>query len=206
VEQLMTIAWRVLAMVVVLGSVCPFAAVAQEVQASAAGATRAPWFVVGGASTTLLADCSDCSEGPYLHSGGVIGQGGLSINRRADIGGELFWTDATLSSGDHVRLTFVMGVVQFRPWHTRGFFLKGGAGMAFVRNWLDVLGEAPLSRSKALGIEVGAGWEWRTRSRVGLQVFGGHHVAALGDLATSDRTVENVVSNMWSIGAAIVIR
>jgi hypothetical protein len=205
-EQVMTIAWRALAMVVVLGSAWPLAAAAQDVQPPAGAPKTGPWLMVGGTSTTLLGDCTDCSEGTYLHSGGVIAQGGISVNRRADLGGELFWTDATLSSGDHVRATFVMGVVQFRPWHSRGFFLKGGAGMAFIRNWLDTFGEAPPSQSKALGIEIGAGWEWRTRSRVGVQVFGGHHVAALGDLETSDRTLQNVVSNMWSIGAAIVIR
>jgi hypothetical protein len=38
-------------------------------------------------------------------------------------------------------------------------------------------------------------------------VFGSQHVAALGDLTTSNATtVENVVGNFWAVGAAIVIR
>jgi hypothetical protein len=40
-----------------------------------------------------------------------------------------------------------------------------------------------------------------------VQAFGSQHVAALGDLTTSEETtVENVVGNFWMVGAAIVIR
>ena len=42
--------------------------------------------------------------------------------------------------------------------------------------------------------------------RIGFQVFGSQHVAALGDLATIDGDVPDVVGNFWSFGAAIVIR
>jgi hypothetical protein len=40
----------------------------------------------------------------------------------------------------------------------------------------------------------------------GAQVLGGQQVAAVGDLETSERTLENVMGNFWSVGAAIVIR
>jgi hypothetical protein len=202
----MTALRRAVAVFGVLGSLAPVVAGAQESQPVPADGKPGPWVVFGGASTTLLGDCEDCAGDTYMHSGGAFAQGGVALNRRADLGGELFWVYATIPSGDHVRAVFLMATVQFRPWQTRGFFLKGGAGIAFVRNWLKVFEEAPPSESKALGIEVGAGWEWRRRSHIGLQVFGGHHVAALGDLETSERTLENVVGNVWSIGAAIVIR
>ena len=91
----------------------------------------------------------------------------------------------TSAAGEDLRVTFVMASVQFRPWTTRGFFLKAASGMAFVANWLvTVPVDAPPQRSKAFGLGLGAGWEWRTRSPVGVQVFGGQYVAALGDLQT----------------------
>jgi len=31
-------------------------------------------------------------------------------------------------------------------------------------------------------------------------------VAALGDLATSQTTIQNVVGNFWSLGSALVVR
>jgi hypothetical protein len=37
-------------------------------------------------------------------------------------------------------------------------------------------------------------------------VFATLNAAALGDLETSDRTIENVMGNFWSVGGAIVIR
>ena len=77
--------------------------------------------------------------------------------------------------------------------------------MAFIRNWIDAIGPPPIFE-KALSVVVGAGWAFRPDERVGFQVFGAQHVAALGDLLTPDHSVENVVGNYWSLGAAIVIR
>jgi hypothetical protein len=119
----------------------------------------------------------------------------------------VFWVPATLTTGDQVRVTFLTASVQFRPWQRRGFFLKGGSGMAFLRNWLNTVDvEASPMRSKAFALAIGTGWEWRLRGRLGAQVFGTQHVAALGDLRTSERVAENVVGNYWSVGGALVIR
>ena len=202
----MTVVSRAVAVLGVLCGLAPAMAGAQEIRPSPADSKPGPWVVLGGASTTMLGDCEDCAGDLYMHSGGAFGQAGIALNRRADLGGEIFWSYATIPSGDHVRAVFLMATVQFRPLQRRGFFVKGGAGMSLVRNWLNVLEEAPPTRSKALAIEVGAGWEWRTTSHFGLQVFGGHHVAALGDLETSARMLQNVVGNIWSVGAAVVIR
>ena len=166
-----------------------------------------PWIVIGGGSTTLLGDCSDCDGDNYLHTGSVRGNAGASLNERTDLGAEIMWVPETLSTGDKIKVFFVMGGVQFRPWKTRGLFLNAASGMAFLRNWLDVFEpQTPPIRSKAFALGIGAGWEWRTRSRFGMQISGSQHVAALGDLQTSERTVQNVVGNFWSVGAALVIR
>jgi hypothetical protein len=170
-------------------------------------APKRPWIVIGGGSTTLLGDCTDCAADTYLHSGSVLGNAGLSLNKRTDLGAEVMWVPQTLVTGDRIRVTYLMATVQFRPWETRGFFLKAGSGMAFLRNWLDIFDEQnPPIRSKAFALGIGAGWEWRTRSRFGAQIFATQHAAALGDLQTSERTAENVMGNFWSLGAAVVIR
>jgi hypothetical protein len=135
---------------------------------------------------------------------------GVSLNSRADIGGEVMWVPSTTVSGETIRTTFVMAVGQFRFWKNRGFFVKGGGGMAFVRNWVvDLSGAgdpAPPFTSKALSVGIGAGWEWRLHPRFGVQVFGSQHVAALGDLQANQTTIENVVGNFWTVGGAIVFR
>ena len=188
----------------------PAAAFAQVAQPPSSNSTpgSGPWIVIGGGSTTLLGDCHDCEgDANYLHTGSVRANAGASINERTDLGAEVMWVPETLSSGDKIKVFFVMGGVQFRPWKSRGFFLNAASGMAFLRNWLDVFeAQTPPIRSKAFALGLGAGWEWRTRSRFGMQISGSQHVAALGDLQTSDFTAQNVVGNFWSVGAAIVIR
>jgi hypothetical protein len=97
------------------------------------------------------------------------------------------------------------GVAQFRPWASKGFFVKGGAGMAFVRNWVDVIGPESFNQ-KALSVMIGTGWVFRPHARVGLEVFAAQHAAALGDLQTSSGQIPDVMGNFWSLGGGIVIR
>ena len=171
--------------------------------------TRA-WFVAGGTSTTMLASCEECVEDPatYRHTGSVLIDAGGSISPRTDLGAELLLVASATSGSDQIRVSFLMGSVQFRPWQSKGFFVKGGAGMAFVTNWILTTenGEDSGIRSKAFGLGLGSGWEWRVGRHFGAQVLGALHVAALGDLELSRGTVQNVMGNFWSVGAAIVVR
>jgi hypothetical protein len=178
----------------------------QPTDPSASQPTSGGYFTAGGASTTLLGDCSDCEANNYLHSGSLMAGGGMALNRRADLGGEYLFVPATLTTGDQLRISFLMAVVQVRPWQSKGFFLKAGAGMAFMKNFLKTVQVDTPVRSKAFALGIGTGWEWRTRSRVGAQVFATLNAAALGDLETSDRTIQNVMGNFWSVGGAIVVR
>ena len=163
------------------------------------------WFTAGGTFSTLRGDCQTCEEDyPYRHSGGVMANLGLRVTRRMDAGAEVFWMPVDTADG-RIRSTHIDAVAQFRPWASQGFFLKGGAGMAFVRNWVDVIGPDAIN-SKALSVVIGAGWAFRPAERVGLQVFGTQHVAALGDLETAGGSIPDVMGNFWSLGAGIVIR
>jgi len=203
--RLAPLAWAAVALV----WLTPQLAAAQGTAPAPADPIRSSraWIVIGAAATSALGDCTDCEADNYLHSGSVMGNAGVSINQRIDVGGEVVWVPLTSEAGEDLRVTFVMASLQFRPWTTRGFFLKAASGMAFVANWLvTVPVDAPAQRSKAFGLGLGAGWEWRTGGPVGVQVFGGQYVAALGDLQTNAGTAENVVGNFWSIGTAVVIR
>jgi hypothetical protein len=68
-----------------------------------------------------------------------------------------------------------------------------------------VIGPEPI-RQKASSVVIGAGWAFRPAERVGLQVFGSQHAAALGDLQGASGTVQDVMGNFWSFGAGVVIR
>jgi hypothetical protein len=163
------------------------------------------WLTAGSASATVRSDCQTCEEDfPYRHAASVLANAGYRVNHRMDVGAEVFWVPVDTEHGQ-VRATHIDAVAQFRPWASQGFFLKGGAGMAFVRNWVDAIGPDAIN-SKALSVVIGAGWAFRPGRRLGLQVFGSQHMAAMGDLQTPGDTVPDVVGNFWSVGAAIVIR
>jgi hypothetical protein len=171
------------------------------------------WLVAGGAFATLRSTCDapanptvpvTCGESPYRHSGSLLANAGYRVSDRMDVGAELFWMPSNTSSG-HIRVTHLDAIAQFRPWRSRGFFLKGGAGMAFLRNWVDVVGPESINQ-KALSVVIGTGWVFRPTERFGVEIFGEQSVAALGDVQTAEGLVQNVVGNFWSLGAAVVIR
>jgi hypothetical protein len=207
----------VLGMLAVLGALMPSAAAAQDTasairdtQAATSDTQRAPfdsrlWLVAGLASATVRGACQTCENGtPYRHGASVLGNAGYRVNDRMDVGAEVFWVPIETSQG-RLRTTHVDAVAQFRPWSSRGFFLKGGAGLAFVRNWIDLSASGPLT-SKALSVVIGGGWHFRPAARVGLELFASQHAAALGDLQLASDDVPDIMGNFWSVGAAIVIR
>jgi hypothetical protein len=197
-----------LAGALLLGWLAPSVAVAQSASTAAPAErpeTSSLWLTAGTAFATLRGDCQTCEEDfPYRHAGSILANIGYRVNSRMDVGSEVFWMPVDTPQGE-IRTTHLDAVAQFRPWESHGFFLKGGAGMAFVRNWVDAIGPNPINQ-KALSVVIGAGWAFRPAARIGFQVFGSQHVAALGDLQTGDEEVPDVVGNLWSLGVAIVIR
>ena len=118
------------------------------------------WFSLGAAATTLRGDCQDCEQpGAFLHAASVLAGVGRRVTSRMDYGVEFIWVPTSSNPGAHIRSTFFVAAAQFRPWDSRGFFLKTGMGMTFVRNWIyDGTGTLPPVTSKALGLTYSAGW------------------------------------------------
>ena len=189
----------------------PSAAVAQSlpqppVQAPSEAGPSNIWLAAGAAFATLRGDCQTCEEDfPYRHAASFLANIGYRLHNRMDVGAEVFWLPVTTDAGDRIRTTHLDAVAQFRPWASKGFFVKGGAGVAFVRNWVDVP-DAPPVTSKALSVVIGGGWAFRTADRFGVQVFAAQHAAALGDLQTSTSDIQDVIGNFWSVGVAVVVR
>ena len=209
---------RLCAPLLVIALAC-FASVsaAQDAPPAPAAASTAPsaqsrmWIVLGGASTTLRGDCQeDCvahGKGSYLNTGSVLGIVGFRWTEQMDLGAEVLWVPATSKAGDDIRSTFLLATAQFRPWKSRGFFLRADLGTAFIRNFVfDGSAILPPITQNALSVGYGAGWVFRQRERLGVQIFGAQHMAALGDFQTGGVTAENVIANYWSVGAGLVIR
>ena len=189
-------------------AILPLTAAAQS-SPSPAPAPGRLWLAAGGAATTKRGNCRNCEEpGPYIHTASVLVDGGVRVNGTMDGGVEFMWVPGEAAGGDQNRVTVILAVAQFRPWSSQGFFIKGGMGMGFVRNWVYTGGAdtKPPYTSKALSVMYGGGWEFLRGRRLGVEVYGVHHAVALGDLQTSTFLAENIMGNLWSAGAAIVIR
>lgn len=164
------------------------------------------WLVAGAASGTLLGHCQNCGqEFPYRHGPGIVGNAGYRISPRVDGGLDVFWMRWRNDSGRIQAIAFD-AVAQFRPWVTQGFFVKGGAGMAFLRNYIRTTTGSDPDNSKALSVVFGTGWEFNPKGRFGFQLFATQYVGALGDLQTINGEITDVTGNFWALGAAIVIR
>ena len=186
-------------------ALAPAMAFAQAPPSQPSGVTSSLWVVAGGAFATVRGDCQECEQDfPYRHSGAVLVDVGRRVNPRMDVGVEAFWMPIDSSQGT-IKTTHIDAVAQFRPWASQGFFLKGGAGMAFVRNWVDALGPDSFNE-KGLSVLIGAGWAVRPTARLGLQLFVTQHAFALGDLQASQGLINDVIGNRWSVGAAVIIR
>ena len=204
------ILWVLLLAAALLASV-PSGAGAQPAQEEvpAAGTRQSDqsriWIVAGGSWTVLQGDCRTCSHtSPSRHTGSVVSTIGFRVNRGMDAGAEVFWIPSGSEPEQRMRTTSISAVAQFRPWTSSGFFVNGGMGMAFVRNW--AYDDEPPVTGKALAMVISAGWAFRRDRRVGFEVFGSQRAIAIGDLSTAEGTVENVVGNYWSAGAAVVFR
>jgi hypothetical protein len=163
------------------------------------------WLTVGVVAGTVHGDCQECTvEFPYHHNGGMVFNAGYRVSRRMDVGGDVFWMPFETITG-HINGFHFDAVAQFRPWQSRGFFVKGGAGMAYVKNWAETTSLEPIN-SKALSVVIGGGWAFNPEARVGLQLFAEQRVAALGDLQLGPNSISDVAGNSWAVGAAIVIR
>lgn len=171
------------------------------------------WLVGGVGFGAARAGCPECNpDGVFSDGRSLLMDAGFRVNRRLDFGVEVAYSSSRFEQTDAeaIPTTFVMGVVQVRPFDTRGFFFKTGMGAGIVGSGLTgPFGPQPEGTytTNTLALVYGAGWVFRREQRFALQVHGTHHVAALGELTINDKqSIENVVGNYWNLTVGIVFR
>ena len=189
----------------------PVAAAGQAAQAPSPPGSRF-WTVVGGGYSVARAGCAVLcdSSGVFSNSRSILIDAGLRVSPTVDAGVEMMWVSSRITGEEPIRTTFILGVGQLRPWRQRGLFLRAGMGISFAGNGLySPIGPpiAPPFTTNALGLMYGTGWIVGWNRRRTIQLNATHHVAALGELTTtSGDNPKNVISNYWTLGAALVLR
>jgi hypothetical protein len=165
------------------------------------------WVGAGGGYLAGRASCSNCETDPPFGDGSaVLVQGGVRAGERLHIGGELFTTTREMN-GASLRDTHLLGIFQFRPFTRFGFFLKGGYGMALVKDVIPVTANTQFSaRTWGMGVMYGAGWIFGQSKRVSVAPTAATYVTTVGDVRGVERTAQNVVINGWFAGAVVMFR
>ena len=170
------------------------------------------WMVGGVGFGAARAGCPECKEtGVSTNGRSLLVDFGFRATPRLDFGLEVAYGSSKLvdNEDDPILTTFVMGVVQVRPWDTRGFFFKTGMGTGVVGNLYVPNGpvlDGPIT-TNTMALVYGAGWVFRREQRFALQVHGTHHIAALGEVTIDDNTsLKNVLNNYWNVMVGIVFR
>jgi hypothetical protein len=177
-------------------------------QAEAVGQPAGPswWAGAGGGYLAGRASCTNCESDRSFGDGyALLAQGGVRVKPRLLVGAEIFST-ARAPSGISVRDSYLLAVAQYRPFARLGFFIKGGYGMAAVKDTVATADGPVTARTWGMGLMYGAGWVFGERRRISVAPMGGTYVTTVGDISAPAGTAENVVVNSWFAGVVVMFR
>jgi hypothetical protein len=163
------------------------------------------WVDAGIGFGRLRLTCASCSSivaatGPaYTVSVG----GAPSRNVLIGVQGDLWQS----SGAPRQQVQTVVAMVQWYPWPTAGWFIRGGVGIVrgSVALTADTTG-AQSTRGTGVALTVAAGYEFALTRRFGVALQAATNVAALGDLAVGGATANDVIAYVSRIGVALVWR
>ena len=150
------------------------------------------WFGIGGGYGWAGVSCDDCDDSDREGSGVGYLKGGWTLNRRVLLGVEVgLWTKSDTSESFELAMNLyhVSGTITFYPQADNGFFLKGGAGVAFVD--VDVSGSGSsmtVDLGQGPGFLVGVGFDIPVARRVAVTPAVNYWYGRPGDLKVMGET------------------
>lgn len=163
------------------------------------------WFGFGLGAGSADVTCDDCDNDENDRETGAAGslRAGWTLNSRVLLGIEgSAWTKNEEEDGADVTINMynVSGTVTLYPSETAGFFLKGGAGLAFVNS--EIKGSNTTIESdmgNGLGLLAGIGYDFRLGRRVRLTPALDAYYGNIGDVKIEGETLatgwkQNVVA------------
>lgn len=152
------------------------------------------WFGFGAGVGSADATCDDCDDEDNDRETGLAGyvKAGWTLNPQVLLGIEgSLWTKKEEVEGADVTLSMynVSGTLTFYPSETSGFFVKGGAGLAFTDSKIEE-GNTTFDTDlgNGLGLTAGAGYDFRLGESVKLTPALDFYYGNIGDLKVGDQT------------------
>lgn len=145
------------------------------------------WFGFGAGVGSADVTCDDCDGDSDRETGGAgYLKAGWTLNPRVLLGIEgSAWTRTEDEEGVDVTINMynVSGTLTFYPSETAGFFVKGGAGMAFVNSKFEE-GNTTIDSDmgNGLGLLAGIGYDFKLGRRVSMTPALDVYYGNIGDL------------------------
>jgi len=151
------------------------------------------WIGFGFGYGSALVKCDDCGNGG--REGGLAGflKLGGTLNRKVLLGAEVnVWTKD--EEGDSLNFGNVSGTVTYYPWTSSGFFVKGGAGFAFVdTDFREGNQLTTIDLGDGFGAIAGIGYDLRIRRNLSITPVCNFYFGSPGDL----RIGREIVARNW---------
>jgi hypothetical protein len=162
------------------------------------------WFGFGLGAGSADVTCDDCDGDSDRETGGAgYLKAGWTLSPRVLLGIESSaWTKTKDEDGVDITLNMynVSGTLTLYPSETAGFFVKGGAGLAFVNSKFKQ-GNTTIDSDmgNGLGLLAGIGYDFRLGRRVRLTPALDAYYGNIGDLKFADEALasgwkQNVVA------------
>jgi hypothetical protein len=169
----------------VLSASLPVAAAAQTAE------REGFWFGFGAGVGSADVTCDGDSDRETGGAGYL--KAGWTLNPRVLLGLEASgWTKKEDEDGVDITLSMynVSGTLTFYPSETTGFFVKGGAGLAFVNSKFEE-GNTTIDSDmgNGLGLLAGIGYDFRLGNRVRLTPALDAYYGNIGDLTFADEEI-----------------
>ncbi len=153
------------------------------------------WFGFGLGAGSADVTCDDCDDDENDRETGAAGalRAGWTLNSRVLLGIEgSAWTKKEDADGTDITINMynVSGTVTLYPSETAGFFLKGGAGLAFVNSKYEE-GNTTVDSDmgSGLGLLAGIGYDFRLGRRVRLTPALDAYYGNIGDVKIGGETL-----------------
>jgi len=88
----------------------------------------------------------------------------------------------------------------------RGFFFKGGAGIAAGQFTIPGTTRADTSTSAGIGLTFGVGWDFAISRKFAITTNFAAYVTAVGDVILPGQRVDDVIATMYQAGVSVTFR
>ena len=134
---------------------------------------------------------------------------GGTVSDRVVIGLEVFSLldrGFGFSTGDSTSTAATAAVVVLWFPGRRGFFFKGGAGIASGQFTIPGTAGADTSNSAGIGLTFGFGWDFPISRKFAITTNFAAYVTAVGDVILPGQRVDDVIATMYQAGVSVTFR